>query len=179
MPPASPKPRAGGRPARRAGGTAFEPRGHFGAPPSDHDGRHIGKAAPQSISLPRTGLVRSREAAMSEDRQPSLFIPHGGGPCFFMDDPRGTWTGMANFLRGLPAMLPNRPKAIIVVSGHWETEGFAFTGAARPPLVYDYYGFPPHTYEIRYDAPGAPDLARRAADLLRAAGIAGQVDEER
>ena len=116
---------------------------------------------------------------MSQQRQPSLFIPHGGGPCFFMDDPRGVWTGMAAFLRGLSVTLPGRPKAIIVVSGHWETEGFAFTGAARPPLVYDYYGFPPETYELRYDVPGAPDLARRAAELLRAAGIAGQVDEAR
>jgi aromatic ring-opening dioxygenase catalytic subunit (LigB family) len=96
-----------------------------------------------------------------------------------MDDPHGAWTGMASFLRGLPAALPQPPKAIIVVSGHWETEGFAFTGAAAPPLVYDYYGFPPETYKLRYDVPGAPDLARRAADLLRAAGIAGQVDEER
>ena len=116
---------------------------------------------------------------MSQQPQPSLFIPHGGGPCFFMDDPSGAWTGMASFLRGLPGTLQSPPKAIIVVSGHWETEGFAFTGAARPPLVYDYYGFPPHTYQIRYDVPGAPGLARRAADLLGAAGIAGQVDEER
>jgi aromatic ring-opening dioxygenase catalytic subunit (LigB family) len=116
---------------------------------------------------------------MSQDHQPSLFIPHGGGPCFFMDDPRGAWTGMASFLRGLPGTLPHRPKAIIVVSGHWETDGFAFTGAARPPLIYDYHGFPPETYALRYDVPGAPNLARRAADLLRAAGIAGRVDEAR
>jgi aromatic ring-opening dioxygenase catalytic subunit (LigB family) len=116
---------------------------------------------------------------MSQDHQPSLFIPHGGGPCFFMDDPSGAWTGMASFLRGLPGTLPQRPKAIIVVSGHWETDGFAFTGAARPPLIYDYHGFPPETYALRYDVPGAPDLARRAAELLRAAGIAGQVDEDR
>jgi aromatic ring-opening dioxygenase catalytic subunit (LigB family) len=116
---------------------------------------------------------------MSQDQQPSLFIPHGGGPCFFMDDPGGAWTGMARFLRGLPGTLPHRPEAIIVVSGHWETAGFAFTGAARPPLIYDYRGFPPQTYGLRYDVPGAPDLARRAADLLRAAGIAARVDEAR
>jgi aromatic ring-opening dioxygenase catalytic subunit (LigB family) len=116
---------------------------------------------------------------MPNNRQPSFFIPHGGGPCFFMDDPQGMWSGMASFLRGLPAALPEKPRAIVVVSGHWETDGFAFTGAARPPLVYDYYGFPPETYALRYDVPGAPDLARRAADLLRAAGIPGQVDAER
>src|SRR6188768_3084958 len=98
---------------------------------------------------------------------PALYIPHGGGPCFFMDDPNGMWTGLAAYLRGLPASLPEPPKAILVVSGHWETRGFAFTGGERPPLLFDYYGFPPHTYQIRYDAPGAPGLAEQAAQLLR------------
>ena len=63
-------------------------------------------------------------------RQPSLFIPHGGGPCFFMPDPVGTWTGMAAYLRSIAASLAVRPIAILVVSGHWETRGFAFTGSA-------------------------------------------------
>ncbi len=111
--------------------------------------------------------------------QPSLFIPHGGGPCFFMDDPAGVWTGMEAFLRALPALLPEPPTAILVVSGHWETRGFAFTGAAQPDLIYDYGGFPPHTYALRYDAPGAPALAERAAGLLRAAGLAASVDPTR
>lgn len=78
--------------------------------------------------------------------QPTFYIPHGGGPCFFMDDPRGMWTGMAAFLRGLPEALPQRPTALLVVSGHWETQGFAFTAAEAPGLVYDYWGFPRHTY---------------------------------
>lgn len=112
-------------------------------------------------------------------RQPTFFIPHGGGPCFFMDDPRGIWTGMAAFLRSLSATLPESPRAVLIVSGHWETDGFAFTGAERPSLVYDYYGFPPHTYELRYDAPGSPTLAARAAALLVDAGIKALVDPTR
>ena len=112
-------------------------------------------------------------------RQPSLYIPHGGGPCFFMDDPRGTWSGMAAFLRGLPDLLPEPPAAILIVSGHWETDGFAFTAAARPPLIYDYHGFPPHTYQLTYPAPGDPALAARAADLLRDAGLAAALDPAR
>ncbi|RYY15366.1 MAG: dioxygenase [Alphaproteobacteria bacterium] len=112
-------------------------------------------------------------------RQPALFIPHGGGPCFFMDDPHGVWTGMATFLRGLPGSLPRTPKAILIISGHWETEGFAFTGAHTPRLIYDYFNFPPHTYQLRYDAPGAPLMAQRAAELLTQAGIAAQVDPAR
>ena len=112
-------------------------------------------------------------------QQPSFFIPHGGGPCFFMDDPRGTWTGMETFLRNLPATLPERPRAVLIVSGHWETNGFAFTGAERPSLIYDYHGFPKHTYELRYDAPGSPALAARAAALLTEAGITAAVDATR
>lgn len=111
-------------------------------------------------------------------QQPVLFIPHGGGPCFFMDDPHEVWTDMGDFLRGMSAGLP-APKAILVVSAHWETAGFAFTGAARPPLLYDYYNFPKHTYELRYDAPGAPWLAARAASLLLAAGLPAHVDDAR
>lgn len=112
-------------------------------------------------------------------RQPSFFIPHGGGPCFFMDDPRGVWTGMERFLRSLAERLPETPTAILVVSGHWETDGFAFTGADKPGLIYDYYGFPEHTYQLRFDAPGAPWLAREAASLLEGAGLSARVDPER
>jgi aromatic ring-opening dioxygenase catalytic subunit (LigB family) len=96
-----------------------------------------------------------------------------------MDDPAGNWTGMADFLKSIPASLPNRPKAILVVSGHWETHGFAFTGSAMPPLIYDYGGFPPHTYDLRYDAPGDPALATRAADLIRGAGMTATIDPAR
>ncbi len=115
----------------------------------------------------------------ARQRQPTFFIPHGGGPCFFMEDPTGDWTSMAAFLRTLPARLPELPQAILVVSGHWETPGFAFTGAAKSSLLYDYYGFPPHTYELHYAPPGAPALAARAADLLKTAGIASYVDPSR
>ncbi len=112
-------------------------------------------------------------------RQPTFFIPHGGGPCFFMDDPSGTWTGMAAFLRSLPGRLPERPAAILVVSGHWETDGFAFTSAEEPGLLYDYRGFPPHTYQLRFDAPGAPEIARQAARLIEEAGLQARLDPER
>ncbi|MBD3728846.1 MAG: dioxygenase [Sphingomonadales bacterium] len=104
---------------------------------------------------------------MTTNHQPSFYIPHGGGPCFFMDDPAGTWTGMERFLRDLPSQLPAPPKAILVVSGHWETQGFRFTSAEKPTLLFDYYGFPEHTYRLRYDVPGSPELAGKAAQLLR------------
>lgn len=112
-------------------------------------------------------------------RQPALYLPHGGGPCFFMDDPAGVWTGMRTFLEGVPASLPEPPRAILVVSGHWETRGFRLTGSARPDLIFDYYNFPPHTYALRYDAPGEPALAARAEGLLAAAGLDAGVDPGR
>ncbi len=111
--------------------------------------------------------------------QPSLFIPHGGGPCFFMPDPNGIWTGMEAHLRGLAASLPARPRAILIISGHWESRGFAFSGAEQPELIFDYYNFPPHTYELTYPVPGAPWLAAQAAELLRAAGLPATVDPAR
>jgi aromatic ring-opening dioxygenase catalytic subunit (LigB family) len=113
-------------------------------------------------------------------RQPTFYLPHGGGPCFFMDDPHGTWTGMAAFLREFPQTLPERPTSILIVSGHWETRGgIAFTGATKPELIYDYGGFPPHTYQLRYDAPGAPELAQAAAELVTAAGIPTAIAPDR
>jgi aromatic ring-opening dioxygenase catalytic subunit (LigB family) len=111
--------------------------------------------------------------------QPTFYIPHGGGPCFFMDDPQGHWQGMERFLKSLPQSLSEQPRAILVVSGHWETQGFELTASATPPLVYDYYGFPPHTYQLRYDAPGSPELAAKAASLLQKAGFTTKLNAQR
>jgi aromatic ring-opening dioxygenase catalytic subunit (LigB family) len=111
--------------------------------------------------------------------QPAFYIPHGGGPCFFMDDPQGIWTGMAGFLRDIPSTLPEPPSAILIVSGHWETNGFSLTAGSHPSLVFDYYGFPPHTYQLRYDAPGLPTLAADIAERLRVAGFTASTDDRR
>ncbi|MFT4172288.1 MAG: class III extradiol ring-cleavage dioxygenase [Rhodocyclaceae bacterium] len=105
-------------------------------------------------------------------RQPSLFIPHGGGPCFFMEwSPADTWKQMQTFLEGVVATLPARPRAIVVVSGHWEENAFTANTSAQPPLLFDYYGFPEHTYRLEYAAPGAPALARHVGELITAAGL--------
>ena len=113
-------------------------------------------------------------------RQPALYIPHGGGPCFFMPDPQGNWRGMETYLKGLAATLPARPKAILVVSGHWEERAFAFTGAeGHPGLIFDYYGFPPETYKLTWPAPGAPWLAEQGSRLIAAAGLPAAIDPAR
>ncbi len=113
-------------------------------------------------------------------RQPSFYIPHGGGPCFFMDwNPPQTWTRMADFLEGLAAGLPARPSAVLLASAHWLEADFAIGSAQAPELIFDYYGFPPHTYRLTYPAAGDPALARRAAALLAAAGLAAREDPGR
>ena len=66
---------------------------------------------------------------------PALFIPHGGGPCFFMDwtmGPPDTWDPMASWLRSLSSSLGVRPKAILVISGHWDEEEFTVGSGAKP-----------------------------------------------
>ena len=64
-------------------------------------------------------------------RMPSFFVPHGAGPCFFMDwDPPGVWDSMGNFLRAIPSMLPQRPRAIVVVTAHWQAPAFT-VGSSR------------------------------------------------
>ncbi|HTM95897.1 MAG TPA: class III extradiol ring-cleavage dioxygenase [Croceibacterium sp.] len=112
--------------------------------------------------------------------QPSLYIPHGGGPCFFMPDPHGVWRGMEGYLKSIAASLPEKPRAILVISGHWEERAFAFTGAVEHPgLVFDYYGFPPETYQLTWPAPGAPSLAARGKALIEAAGLPAAIDPAR
>jgi aromatic ring-opening dioxygenase catalytic subunit (LigB family) len=116
-------------------------------------------------------------------RQPSLYITHGGGPCFWMEfgPPFGphAFEKLRAYLAGLIAGLPERPQAILVVSGHWEEDRPTVSTAARPGMLFDYYGFPPHTYQLRYPAPGAPDLALRVRGMLQGAGIACDTDDKR
>jgi aromatic ring-opening dioxygenase catalytic subunit (LigB family) len=105
-----------------------------------------------------------------------MFIPHGGGPCFFMDPAGGPpdpmWRPMQSYLAGLIASLPERPRAILMISGHWETPEVTLHVGDGQPLTYDYGGFPPHTYRLQWPSHGDPALARRAAALLEAAGFA-------
>ena len=91
------------------------------------------------------------------------------------DDPT-RWIALQAYLETLPASLPARPDALLVISAHWEQPQPTVLAAARPGLLFDYTGFPAHTYEFTYPAPGAPQLAGRVRGLLRAAGIAS--DEE-
>ncbi len=105
-----------------------------------------------------------------------VYIPHGGGPLPLLGEP--SHAELVRFLGALPGDI-ERPDAIVVVSAHWEEAVPTLTAAAAPPLIFDYYGFPPETYEYAYPAPGAPELAARAQALLADAGIEARLDPER
>lgn len=105
-------------------------------------------------------------------RQPALFVSHGS-PTMPLE------TSAANdFLRGLGRLL-GRPEAILMVSAHWDTDIPAVSAAERPETIYDFYGFPPELYRLKYPAPGAPQLARRVEKLLAGRGYEVDVDPGR
>jgi aromatic ring-opening dioxygenase catalytic subunit (LigB family) len=66
-----------------------------------------------------------------------------------------------------------------MVSAHWQEPAFSVTSGAKPGMIFDYYGFPPHTYELRYPAPGDPRLAERIVGLLGQAHLPAQADPQR
>lgn len=112
---------------------------------------------------------------------PTLYIPHGGGPCFFMDwtmGPADTWDKMKSWLLQLANSIGARPTQIVVCSAHWESEQILINSNPKPPLIYDYNGFPPHTYELEYPAPGSPQLAAQIQNLLSDANISAHLDAE-
>src|SRR5258706_8982951 len=106
---------------------------------------------------------RRRSEATTMTKMPVLFQAHGAPP--LLDDP-GWIAELAGWAKALP-----RPRAILVVSAHWEARPLAI-GATRPlPLIYDFYGFPDRFYKLTYASPGAPDLAKRVRELLAGARI--------
>ena len=113
-------------------------------------------------------------------RLPTYFISHGGGPWPWMAEQlQGRYGPLAASLQAMPGQLGVTPKAVLVISGHWEEPEFTLMNNPRPPMVYDYYGFPPHTYQIRYPAPGAPELALQVQALIQGAGFQARLDPQR
>lgn len=106
------------------------------------------------------------------NRLPTVFVSHGA-PTFALDPGRH-----GAQLRALGERLP-RPKAMAVVSAHWQAAELRVGTAAQPATLHDFGGFPAPLYQLRYPAPGAPELARRALALLQQAGWAAREDESR
>ena len=103
---------------------------------------------------------------------PTLFISHGS-PMLALE-PGASGPALAR----LAAQLP-RPRAILVVSAHWESDDLRVTGAARPATWHDFRGFPAQLYAVQYPAPGDPRLAEQIAERLNVAGLPTDFDAER
>jgi aromatic ring-opening dioxygenase catalytic subunit (LigB family) len=120
--------------------------------------------------------------APARERMPVVFLPHGGGPWPFVDvgfGDRAELDGLAGYLRSIRAVPKTPPRALLVVSAHWEEPVPTVMTGARPPMLYDYHGFPAASYEITWPAPGHPEIAARVQALLGAAGFETAADAQR
>lgn len=113
--------------------------------------------------------------------QPTYFINHGGGPCFFLapGPMRTAWQPLESYLRGFASALRERPRALMVVSGHWQERVPTVNTSAAPPLLFDYHGFPDYTYRLEWPAPGSPEIAKRICALLDGAGLSSGAHHDR
>ena len=112
-------------------------------------------------------------------RFPTFYISHGGGPWPWIPEMKQVYTKLEASLKEIPQMLPETPRAILMVSAHWEEKEFTVSTADRPGMIYDYGGFPPQTYQIQYPAPGSPDIAQEVQNALKAGGLECNLDPNR
>ena len=122
---------------------------------------------PQSPPPPSPPPSPQGPSTPVEQRMPTIYINHGGGPLPLL----GQQPSVASFLSKYPSNLPYRPKAVVIVTAHWETEVTTVSCGETHPLLFDYGGFPPSTYEYKYPASGSPQLAERICTLLNTAGL--------
>lgn len=113
---------------------------------------------------------------MTHSLMPVVFVPHGGGPMPLLGD--ANHRELTKFMQSLAADLP-RPTAIVVITAHWEEEVVSITYSPAPGMMYDYYGFPPESYEFSYPAPGNPPLAKQIQQLLQDHSIDARLDNQR
>jgi aromatic ring-opening dioxygenase catalytic subunit (LigB family) len=124
--------------------------------------------------------MRAYTGPRMNPRMPVYFISHGGGPWSYMNDPaRAHYAKLEASLAAMPGEIGATPTAVLMVSAHWEEPEFTLMSHPRPPMVYDYYGFPDYTYQIRYDAPGNPSLAALTRQRIEQAGLPARLDPDR
>lgn len=125
---------------------------------------------------------RVKKALAMSSSLPTFYIPHGGGPCFDMDWPQSHQRdvdALATWLSDLSSYIAVKPRAILMITAHWMTTEFTVSTNPQPAMLYDYGGFPPYTYQLRYDAPGSPELAAEIVSLLQLAEIPIHTDDSR
>lgn len=113
-------------------------------------------------------------------RLPTYYVSHGGGPWPWMrEQTGGRYDRLEASLQAMAQAHEGQVRAILMVTAHWETPSFELSSSPQPGMIYDYYGFPAHTYQVHYRAPGSPELAQRALALLQGGGVAARFDPER
>lgn len=124
--------------------------------------------------------------SLTEERLPTYFISHGGGPWPWMDElPPEMMAKLKVSLEDIPRELGVTPSAVLVVSGHWEETDFTVQTHPNPPMYYDYdvpgheYTWPEKTFQVQYPSPGSLDLANRVAELLQTAALPTCFDDQR
>lgn len=113
---------------------------------------------------------------IQENKGRVVYLSHGGGPLPILGD--AGHKAMVEFMEQLPSKL-GKPEAILVISAHWEERMATLLGADSPTMFYDYYGFAREAYDITYEAPGNPELAKRIADSLQKQKIPAAIDTQR
>ena len=145
----------------------------------------VGTAA---AAMAVAGTAPASEATSTSDkrragfgaRMPVVYLPHGGGPWPFADlgfASPSEKEALTAYLTSVGSL--RKPRALLVVSAHWEAPTLTVMTGERPPLYFDYYGFPPETYRLTWPAPGDPQLAARTRELLGKGGFPSAADAER
>jgi aromatic ring-opening dioxygenase catalytic subunit (LigB family) len=125
-------------------------------------------------------IEKSRKGGSA--RMPAVYLPHGGGPWPFVEigiGDKAEQNALAAYLRSIRQLPATPPAAVLVVSAHWEEAVPTVMTGERPPMLYDYYGFPPESYKITWPAPGHPAIAARVRALLEEAGFSSGADGAR
>ena len=105
-----------------------------------------------------TDAPATSTAEATSGRMPTIFLAHGS-PATVAD---GAWMGQLNqWAQNMP-----RPRAVLMISAHWEERPFTIGATTPQPLIYDFYGFPEEYYQLQYASPGAPELAQRVKELV-------------
>ncbi len=104
--------------------------------------------------------MTERRPEFTDRKMPVIYLSHGAPP--LADDP--VWTRqLADWAEAIP-----RPSSVLMVSAHWEEDPLTVSATTTVPLFYDFWGFPQRYYEVKYPAPGAPQLAAQVTKLLEA-----------
>lgn len=109
-------------------------------------------------------------------RLPSLFVSHGA-PTFALNP--GTAGQALHDMAARLLQAYGTPRAIVVVSAHWETPEATVGASGQPATIHDFGGFPEALYALRYPAAGAPDVAAELVACLNAAGLPAAIDRQR